>query len=149
MIRVLVCWLFCSATVALAEAPSPAVTGFQTKDRSVTIDRCVKTSWSFSGCTAVFPQQARASLAASCADPKTEYRNVLCEHFARLQLRGVGGPVDRKAALATLSALCAQKDRVACADPALTFDAASGAVELREEASATAPAWTITGKLTR
>lgn len=61
------------------------------------------------------------------AAPKSDaerYSATVCTRYAEYQIRGVGGPVDRAAGMATMGKICEGGDRTACASLArlLAFD---------------------------
>lgn len=105
---------FAEPTSPSCPLPAPAA---HPDDAHVTPDRCVKTMYSYTGCTETFPREARACLHASCrADGlDASVRNTLCTHEADLMLDGVGGAKLEKDGLAQLEKNCTGELVIACA----------------------------------
>jgi hypothetical protein len=100
-----------------ARCPLPAAKAHPS-DPHVTPQRCVKTMYSYAGCTEDYPREARACLHDTCHAGDTfdaSIRNTLCTHEADLMLDGIGGPRLEKDGLAQLDKNCTSELVIACA----------------------------------
>jgi hypothetical protein len=87
------------------------------QDPNITPDRCVHTSYSYAGCTDVYPREARECLRRSCASlrPSPALHNIYCYREAEMMLDGTGGAKQEAEGLQRLEALCADEYPTPCA----------------------------------
>ncbi|MDQ3365819.1 MAG: hypothetical protein M3680_10370 [Myxococcota bacterium] len=87
------------------------------EDPLITPERCVQTAYSFAGCAATYPVEARTCLRHRCehGGDRRSIRDTICLHHGETLIDGIGGPVERAAGLAIIERLCRGDDPVSCA----------------------------------